>query len=297
MAGEIRRRIKELDIPPLEKYLLLACYNWHAGWDTGGHMFASMGTLAEETGISERQVRRLIRSLEKRGLLVQESNKGGRSKVNCYRIEVKADAQSQAEARNSDCVSEFTRKGTRQNPDRVSEFPERNPDCVSVNSDCVSAKQYLTVKTRAREETVVVKGGPGGNDDDDLSDSDLTRALLTIKERAGWIFSRGQRIKLGNQLARIADMGDDPQDWIDGSLVVTAKNGGRTPAYLFEVIEDHIQKGYKPGGNGNGSGAAGHDDYETLRRRHGSDEPWTDDTRRQKYHVFSGLEKWGIEAP
>lgn len=78
MSVRAMARVWGLDLDKPEKFLLLAMAD-HAD-DDGGDIFPSVGRLAWKTGDSSRNVRRLLRRLEQRGVLIVEAPGGGRSK-------------------------------------------------------------------------------------------------------------------------------------------------------------------------------------------------------------------------
>jgi hypothetical protein len=75
----------ELDLDPPEKIVLLAMAD-HADHE-GRHVFPSVDLISWKTGYSPRQVQRIIRDLEKFGLLIRMGDAaGGRGVTNRYRI-------------------------------------------------------------------------------------------------------------------------------------------------------------------------------------------------------------------
>lgn len=64
-------------LPSTEKLLALALADFAD--DAGGSIYPAVETMAAKTGQSDRNVRRLLRKLEARGLLVVELPGGGRS--------------------------------------------------------------------------------------------------------------------------------------------------------------------------------------------------------------------------
>lgn len=77
-----------LDVTGSEKLVLL-CLGDHA--DNDGVCWPGLAAVSEKTGISERQVMRIVSGLEKTGLLTMEKRKGaqGRQQSNLYKLDLK----------------------------------------------------------------------------------------------------------------------------------------------------------------------------------------------------------------
>lgn len=86
MSVKVMGQVWELDLPHNKVLLLLAMAD-HADHE-GKHVHPSVELLAWKTGYEERQVRRILRTLEKDGLLVVEKAGGGRNKTTEYRIDI-----------------------------------------------------------------------------------------------------------------------------------------------------------------------------------------------------------------
>jgi hypothetical protein len=86
MSVKVMAQVWELDLPHAEKFVLLAMAD-HADHD-GGNVYPSVLTVARKTGYSERQVQRVIDSLEARGLLVPTQQTAGAATV--YRVDTAA---------------------------------------------------------------------------------------------------------------------------------------------------------------------------------------------------------------
>lgn len=67
MSIKIMAQVWDLDLSPTEKLILLA-YTDHADHD-GGNIYPAVKTIATKTGLSERSVQLMTRSLEKKGYL------------------------------------------------------------------------------------------------------------------------------------------------------------------------------------------------------------------------------------
>jgi len=81
MSGKLAGIVWDLDLPHNEAWVLMSiCDNAH---HDGGKCYPSLGLTAWKTGYSDRQVRRILRSLEKKEILIRESRSG---KSNLYDI-------------------------------------------------------------------------------------------------------------------------------------------------------------------------------------------------------------------
>jgi hypothetical protein len=116
MSGKIMGQVWDLDLPHNKLIVLLAMTD-HADHE-GNNIFPSMELIAWKTGYSERQVRRIIQSLEKDKLLVKTSRPGY---TNMYAVNLSAGKQK----------APFTSAKT--TPDKMSDpMPKQNvtPDIV-----------------------------------------------------------------------------------------------------------------------------------------------------------------------
>lgn len=87
MSGKVSGWAWDQDLPVNQKYVLL-CYADHADHD-GGSVFPSLELVAEKTGYTKRNVRRITRRLEESGFLIPVGDqKGGRSATNEWRIPI-----------------------------------------------------------------------------------------------------------------------------------------------------------------------------------------------------------------
>jgi len=89
MSGKIMGKVWDLDLPHNQLLVLLALAD-HADHE-GNNVYPSLGLIAWKTGYSEQQVRRVLRSLEKIGILQTVERKPG--KVTRYRIIIEAGIQ------------------------------------------------------------------------------------------------------------------------------------------------------------------------------------------------------------
>ena len=78
----------ELNLPPNEKYLLIALAD-HADHN-GKNAFPGVELLAAKTGYSERSVRRILESLEEKAVIIQTHRGSGQGNFDAYSIDVKA---------------------------------------------------------------------------------------------------------------------------------------------------------------------------------------------------------------
>lgn len=94
MSGKLMGEVYNLDLPRGEQSVLLAMAE-NAN-DEGGDCFPGLPYLQWKTRYSERQIQRLIRSLEQRGIVtLLTSRSGGRGNVACYQIDItKGDKKS-----------------------------------------------------------------------------------------------------------------------------------------------------------------------------------------------------------
>ncbi len=97
MSVKIMGLVWEADLPHDEKYVLLA-YADHADHQ-GRHIFPSVGLVAWKTGYSPRQIQRITRDLQNRGILVPDGV--GPKGVNRFRIDVEAFPHQAPFVRNS----------------------------------------------------------------------------------------------------------------------------------------------------------------------------------------------------
>lgn len=112
MSINIMAGVWKLELPQGEKLLLLALAD-HADYD-GNHIFPSVARQSWKTGISERQVQRLLRKLEARQILISVAHrKGGRGWATEYRIDLSAGNQRSFEKKGDirERVTSKTEKG------------------------------------------------------------------------------------------------------------------------------------------------------------------------------------------
>ncbi len=101
MSINVVREVWELDLPPHEKLLLLAMAD-HADHE-GRNVYPSIDFVAWKTRYSARHVQRLVRGLERRGILVRQGNgNGGRGRSTCYRIDLRKGDKSAPFSRRKD---------------------------------------------------------------------------------------------------------------------------------------------------------------------------------------------------
>jgi len=81
MSVYVWRRVWDLTLSPSEKLVLLNFAN-HA--NERGYAYPSINTVAKQTGLSERQTQRHVRSLENKGYLRPAPRSGRRT--NCYTV-------------------------------------------------------------------------------------------------------------------------------------------------------------------------------------------------------------------
>ena len=90
MSGKIMGKVWDLDLPHNQLLILLALAD-HADHE-GNNVYPSLGLVAWKTGYSEQQVRRVMRDLEKAGILKATERKPGKSAR--YRIDIEASIRS-----------------------------------------------------------------------------------------------------------------------------------------------------------------------------------------------------------
>lgn len=100
MSAKTMGQVWDLDIPHNQLIVLLAMTD-HAD-HSGGNMYPSMGLIAHKTGYSERQVKRIIKSLVEVGILILE--KIGNGTTNTYRADFSNTAKKKP-YKSSDKVS------------------------------------------------------------------------------------------------------------------------------------------------------------------------------------------------
>lgn len=89
MSGKVMGEVWELDLPFNESYVLLSLAD-HASHD-GTRVFPGVALTAWKTSYSARNVQRILRKLEDRGLLVPVAHEeGGRGNATEYRIDLSA---------------------------------------------------------------------------------------------------------------------------------------------------------------------------------------------------------------
>src|SRR6266404_5167956 len=87
MSIRIIVEVWELDLPPLEKLVLLALAD-HANSD-GGSCYPGVDLLAQKTGLSRRTVQRILRKLETKGIAVPVAHqKGGSGLATEYQLNI-----------------------------------------------------------------------------------------------------------------------------------------------------------------------------------------------------------------
>lgn len=89
MSGKIMGKVWDLELPHNQLLVLLALAD-HADHE-GNNVYPSLGLVAWKTGYSEQQVRRVMRQLEKVGILTVVARKPGKSTH--YKISVEAGKQ------------------------------------------------------------------------------------------------------------------------------------------------------------------------------------------------------------
>ena len=138
MSVKIMGGIWELDLPRGEALVLLALAD-HAD-HLGNSVYPSVGLVAWKTGLSERHTQRLMRGLEKKGLLVRvRFREGGRGHTTHYRIDLeKARRKSAYEPQKGDADDTHSEKRVTSTTERVTP--------VSVKGDtAMSPEPSLTV--------------------------------------------------------------------------------------------------------------------------------------------------------
>lgn len=142
MSVKVSGAVWDADLPRDEKYVLLALAD-HASHD-GRNVRPSLDLIEWKTGYDVRQVRRIVRALEDRGVLVRESaGVGGRGRPTHYAIALdKLPVRVPFEPRKADILSGFgPEKAGQRNTGEMSGFPEKadipaeNPDISARNPD------------------------------------------------------------------------------------------------------------------------------------------------------------------
>ncbi len=170
MSIRLMSTVWSLDLPPTDKFVLLALADWA---DKEGYCWPYIRQLAEKTSLSERQVQRLLNRLEKNGLLEIARN-AGRGNRSLYRIrveELKKVAQASSfpiergdedvifpDEHETETVTTETEKGAICDTEKVSFATEKGVICdtkppVSCSSQKTCGAPYVTIHvTKNRQE-------------------------------------------------------------------------------------------------------------------------------------------------
>lgn len=189
MSGKVCGAVWDAELDRPDKLVLQALAD-HADHD-GTKVFPSIGLIAWKTGYNERQVRRLIRSFEERGILAREdSGLGGRGKTTHYRIVFealpkrppydpkKADIIASAFDDNNPDIQEsafikgnpdifmspFIEEVVEENPDILNtnpgHFEHQNPDILNTKGDIAMSPEPSLEPSKNRQRTVIGEKSP-----------------------------------------------------------------------------------------------------------------------------------------
>lgn len=141
-------KVWRTDLPPTTKLVLLAVAD-HASRD-GTNAWPSLATLSEMSGVSVRQVRRILRDLEERGMLEVEDQRGGttdtRPDRRPNRYTVVLDGRTSMSAR----AAEREDIGVTNGRTPMSAEPSLEPTTTpSLRSGAAAIAEPLTVNQRA----------------------------------------------------------------------------------------------------------------------------------------------------
>lgn len=157
MSIKVMGQVWDLALPHNKLLVLLAMAD-HADHD-GKHVRPSLELIAWKTGYEERQVRRIVRTLEQDGLLQRECTGGGRRKANEYSIHLENGVKKSPFARNPDIMTvNYEKPGhydreSEINPDIMTEFAEETRTFEHQNPDiAMSPEPSLEPKTQERED-------------------------------------------------------------------------------------------------------------------------------------------------
>jgi hypothetical protein len=131
-------------------------------------MFASQKLLAWKTGYSERQIRRILESLEEQGLIVPESGGVGRGMIRSYRIELSAARKKEPMPENrTNCPQKQNGKAVKMSggkEDRMSGYHEEKADKMSYGkadiSTPISGQTGTEKRTFPTEKADISDTGP-----------------------------------------------------------------------------------------------------------------------------------------
>ena len=166
MSGKMVGAVWELDLPHAEAWVLMALAD-HAHHD-GSNMFASQKLLAWKTGYSERQIRRILESLEEQGLIVPESGGVGRGMIRSYRIELAAAKKKEPMPENrTNCPQNKKGKPVKMSgsiEDKMSAYQEEKEDILSAEkadiSEPISGHFDVEKRTFPTEKADISDTGP-----------------------------------------------------------------------------------------------------------------------------------------
>ena len=174
MSAKMVGAVWELELPQAEAWVLMALAD-HAHHD-GSNVFASQKLLAWKTNYSERQVRRILESLEIKGIIVPENIGGGRGVVQGYKIDLSAGRKKPALPDNrSNCPAIGSKNPVKLSgakEDKTSGFPAKKADKMSDDPPDISdtKRGHLAIETRTFQAL---------NADISLPSHDKERARLT----------------------------------------------------------------------------------------------------------------------
>jgi hypothetical protein len=145
MSAKIFGLAWELELPHAEKFVLLALAD-HADHD-GNNVFPSIALVAWKTEYSERQVQRVMKKLEARGLLVREQD-GGLGPRSTTRYRINLDVGKFRERPNKgDKMSPLTHrnpppKGDNSQPVRVTFATAKGDTAMSPESKAIKNRTF-----------------------------------------------------------------------------------------------------------------------------------------------------------
>lgn len=134
MAAKIVGAVWELDLSQADAWVLMALAD-HA--DHEGVVFAGQELLAWKTGYSERQVRRILDSLEEKRILIPQNIGRGRGVVQGYRIETQGAPRKAPLNKRTKCPVKAAQKADILSGEKavnLSSFPEEKADISDAKS-------------------------------------------------------------------------------------------------------------------------------------------------------------------
>ena len=218
MSVRVMSYVFDLDIPPHEKFVLLA-YADHADHD-GGSVYPSIATIARKTSMSERTVQRITRALEEKGYLIPcGGQKGGRNISAHWSIPmIKGD--NMTPIIETERVTPVT--------ERVTSMHKRVTPMVIKGDTAMSPEPSLTIKNHQ------------------LTINNNNNVFRKYESEIGVLTS-----KINDELQEAEK--EYPEEWILQAIDEAARHNKRNLAYIQAILRNrkngnvHVPKKYKDG--------------------------------------------------